>query len=96
LTWRRLGSLLERLPRDSQTVRELYGSKTEWSVADHLLAHVVDAVRIGNWQRSGDKKAKRPKPFPRPGDKLTGPARLARSASEMHARLLEQRQRLAS
>lgn len=48
-----------------------------WSTTDHLLAHVVDALWINNWQRTTDatKKPPRnvPKPFPRPGDENEEP-----------------------
>lgn len=43
-----------------------------WTTTDYLLAHVVDGVRITNWQRTegASKKPPRdiPEPFPRPGD----------------------------
>jgi hypothetical protein len=33
-----------------------------------MLANVVDLLNAANWQRGGDKRARRPKPMPRPGD----------------------------
>lgn len=43
-----------------------------WTTTDYLLAHVIDGVRINNWQRTeaATKKPPRniPEPFPRPGD----------------------------
>jgi hypothetical protein len=36
-------------------------------VTDHLLAGVVDELRVANWQRT-DRKSPVPKPIPRPGD----------------------------
>lgn len=43
---------------------------THWSVTDHLLASIFDAVVIANWQRSGDgqKGKNKPKPLKRPGE----------------------------
>jgi hypothetical protein len=43
-----------------------------WTTTDYLLAHVVDGIRINNWQRTegATKRPPRgmPDPFPRPGD----------------------------
>ena len=43
-----------------------------WTTSDHLLAHVIDGLRINNWQRTegATKNPPRgvPEPFPRPGD----------------------------
>lgn len=40
----------------------------EWSITDHLLAAVADAVSVANWQRASNATAaNRPKPIPRPG-----------------------------
>ena len=46
--WRRIRVLLEQLP--------------EHTLSEALLAGVLDAVRIGNWQRSGGK-GRKPKPI---------------------------------
>ena len=50
-----------------------------WTTTDYLLAHVVDGVRITNWQRTegASKKPPRdiPEPFPRPGDEERKPGR---------------------
>ena len=37
-----------------------------WTATDHLLAHILDALRAANWQRGG-KDPEPPKPWPRPG-----------------------------
>lgn len=43
-----------------------------WTTSDYLLAHVIDGLRINNWQRTegATKKPPRgvPDPFPRPQD----------------------------
>lgn len=45
----------------------LDGETAVWGLTEQLLAAIADGVRVGNWQRGGDKKVKRPKPIPRPG-----------------------------
>lgn len=44
-----------------------------WTTADYLLAHVIDALKINNWQRTDGARKQPPRnfpdPFPRPGDK---------------------------
>lgn len=40
-----------------------------WSMTDHLLASVVDALRLANWQRAANSSdSNRPNPIQRPGD----------------------------
>ncbi|QAY02751.1 hypothetical protein SEA_NIKLAS_20 [Mycobacterium Phage Niklas] len=43
-----------------------------WNTTDYLLAHVIDALKIGLWQNTEDARKKpprnAPKPFPRPAD----------------------------
>ena len=48
----------------------MLGEDAEWSLTDHLLALVYDALAMANWQRSG--KGERPKPLPRPGSSEEG------------------------
>lgn len=43
-----------------------------WSDQEHLLATLIDAIQIGNWQRVGKKSVPRPKPITRPGSKRKG------------------------
>lgn len=40
-----------------------------WAATEYMLANVVDLLSAGNWQRGGDKSARRPKPMPRPGER---------------------------
>lgn len=68
LSWRRLEVLIGHLPREAATVRALVGESADWGVTEHLLAAAVDALHAANWQRSGRKGARRPKPVRRPGD----------------------------
>lgn len=39
-----------------------------WATTEYMLANVVDLLAAGNWQRGGDKSARKPRPMPRPGD----------------------------
>lgn len=67
LSWRRLGVLLRQLPTDSAFARSVAGLDAEWTLSRQLLAHVCDLLAMANWQRGGDKTAKRPSPIERPG-----------------------------
>ena len=68
LSWRRVNNLLARLPLGSELLIELHGEQARWSAAEHLLANLCDLLMQGNWQRGGDKHARKPAPLPRPGD----------------------------
>lgn len=67
-----------------------------WSLSDHLLALVVDELRVANWQRTedGHKNRRKPKPLPRPGlpededDKVTRIGRGHRMTPDELDRLL--------
>jgi hypothetical protein len=54
--------------------RELHGEAADWSVTDHLLAHVVDQLAEANWMfatvnRDEDADPlEYPEPIVRPGD----------------------------
>jgi len=43
-----------------------------WNTSDYLLAHIIDCLRINNWQRTDGARKKPPRNtpelFPRPGD----------------------------
>lgn len=82
--------LLDYLPRESATVREVRGEAVAWGPTEHLLATTVDLLAGANWQRGGDKKAPRPKPLPRPGEAEAKATR----AQQTRERLLAQRERL--
>jgi hypothetical protein len=59
--------LVRQLPRDAAVQRSVYGELVEWGPLEHLVALVVDVLQAANWQRSGNRHAKRPRPLPRPG-----------------------------
>lgn len=72
LSLRRLAVLVRGLPVDSATARA-YDPSLQWSTTEHLLAHVLDVLRVGNWLtvETNKKKGARnpyPTPIPRPGD----------------------------
>lgn len=66
-SWRRLVNLVAYLPRESATMFARVGEGSLWGPAENMLAAAVDLLAAGNWQRSGNKNAARPKPWPRPG-----------------------------
>jgi len=43
-----------------------------WSPDQLLLASIADVLAWANWQRAGDKRAKKPQPINRPGVKGRG------------------------
>ncbi|MEU9188582.1 hypothetical protein AB0D14_29415 [Streptomyces sp. NPDC048484] len=65
--------LVQHLPRDSATARDLHGEAADWSVTDYLLASVVDQLAEANWMfatvnRDEDSEPiDFPEPLPRPG-----------------------------
>lgn len=86
LSSRRLAVLVRHLPRDSATLQELHGEAAHWSVADYLLANVVDQLAEANWMfatvnRDEDADPlEYPEPVTRPvtaEDGRTGPASTA-------------------
>lgn len=66
-SWLDLQIIVRGAPRDSAIGRSIGGATSEWGVTEHLLALLVDAVVIGNWQRQGNPHAPRPHPLSRPG-----------------------------
>lgn len=74
LSPRRLRVLIQGLPVTSRLMRAA-GTKedreaVQWTLTDHLLAAVLDASNIANWQRANAGKktpGRKPRPTPRPG-----------------------------
>ena len=81
-----------QLPAGAQTWLSV-GNDAAWTTEAHLAASVFDAVQIGNWQRAGDSKAKRPDPFPRPAQAREASEQVDRT--ELRARAFLERQRRA-
>jgi hypothetical protein len=72
LTWRDLYVVVHRSGPASALIRELQPELSAWAsgaVLADLLAHAVDLLAGGNWQRAGKRTAPKPKPIPRPGRK---------------------------
>lgn len=94
LSIRRLYVLMTNAPADSAYRRSVLGAdEAAWGVTEHLLATVVDALQVANWQRSKDGARGRgaPKPIPRPTDaprpRIGGTNRPPADARRMLARL---------
>lgn len=49
---------------------------TLWTTGEQLLAHAVDVLAIGNWQRQQKASAQKPKKIPRPWEKAKDSRRL--------------------
>lgn len=93
-TWRRLRSYLHglRYTTDSAFWREVDADgEGLWRVDTYLLANVVDALNIANWQRSKDGSTgnNRPKQVPRPSDK-----RAAQDKAQLIQNSIRERRRL--
>lgn len=56
------------MPQGSALLRAIHGPDADLTYSDHLQRMEVYELRIANWQRSGDKKARRPAPPETPGD----------------------------
>lgn len=67
-TWGDLYDFVTNMSLDSALARELNGGSVVWTLTDHLLATIADALHGANWQRGGGKGI-RPKPIERPGEK---------------------------
>jgi Family of unknown function (DUF5361) len=62
--------LIRQLPAESLTAQAVHGDALSWSAGEYLLAGVLDALNIANWQRTGRRGRPRPQRVQRPG---TGP-----------------------
>jgi hypothetical protein len=60
--------LVDNLPRESATVRAMFGEDARWGDPEYLLAQAVDYLQALTIQMSG-KKSNRFRPLPRPGQK---------------------------
>ena len=62
LSWRRLDVLIDALARTPGTLLRAELAKDDWTLDQHLLALILDTLRLANWQRAGRKGAPRPQP----------------------------------
>ncbi len=88
LPWCEFRTLVEHLPADAVTVRREMGAKASWGVGEQLLAHVLHAVQVANWQRSGPKAGRPPEPIGTPWQPSKQDI-----AADMARRLIERRTR---
>jgi hypothetical protein len=69
LSWDDLHAVIFAAPPGSAV---FHAVERGWVTSDYILAHVVDALNVNNWQRTKDARKDPPrnvpKPFPRPGD----------------------------
>lgn len=61
--------IIRWLPADAAYRKFLNPEDAQWTLPEHLLAGIYDTLQGANWQRAGNKHAKRPEPLPRPGVK---------------------------
>ena len=60
--------MIKYAPVGTPLHKAYHGKDAHWEdPKDQLLAMIVDAIAVGNWQRQGDQQALRPDPIPRPG-----------------------------
>lgn len=75
LSWDDLHAVIFAAPPGSAV---FHAVERGWGTTDHLLAHVIDALKINNWQRTEGARKKPPRnvpePFPRPGDEVQKPS----------------------
>jgi hypothetical protein len=67
LTWADLRAFLGRSRVGSAYHWAKDADSALWGLREHLLAHVADLLAVGNWQRAGKKRGRRPEPISRPG-----------------------------
>lgn len=67
VSWRDVIVIIRNAGQGTAIARHVHGEAAEWGAAEYLLAAAVDALNAANWQRSGDKHAKKPTPIPLPG-----------------------------
>lgn len=67
LNWRDLWVVIRAADPDSLVHRAIDSESFGWSRTQYMLADIIDHLAGANWQRSGDKRRPKPKPFPRPG-----------------------------
>lgn len=67
LSWRDLWVIYQQAPPTSAIVLATYPEASIWQLQEHLLAGILDAVRVANWQRGRARRNEYPAPVPRPG-----------------------------
>lgn len=70
LTFRQVYNLILQLPNDSALKKELAGPVALWSQSEHMIASVIDELRVLKYitfVANGGKDIKYPEPIRRPG-----------------------------
>ena len=65
LSLRKVKVITDHLGPTSALQRAITDSS--WTDIEELLATLIDVEKLALWQRAGDKNARRPEPYPRPG-----------------------------
>ncbi len=69
LTWDDLYAVIFAAPPGTAV---FHAFERGWTTSDYLLAHIVDGIRINNWQRTEGARKRPPRnapePIPRPSD----------------------------
>jgi hypothetical protein len=91
LSVRRLCVLIDGLPPQSALHRSIDAKDAAWSNTDHMLAHVIDELRINGWKLSGAPRSHPYEPFPRPGQKSQ--QEIGDEMIERRAKAFKERQR---
>lgn len=96
---------IRQLPPNARTRLAMGDSDGLWRLDTHMLALVVDELRVGNWQRANEgvkesKQSKPPQPIDRPGGKRRGsdkhsPERVAKRMAAKQ-RAAERRRQIAA
>ena len=84
MTPRRAAVLAMNLPAGAETWVAANSDKA-WTTGDYLAALSIDYLAAANWQRSGDAKAAKPKPLPRPRDTRESTAKVSGFAAKARA-----------
>jgi len=71
LDWRALWVICSQSPPGSALARSVRGPAAQWGVNERLLAGILHALHMANWQRGGGKGTK-PKPITPPDEKAPG------------------------
>lgn len=93
LSWSALDSFIKHTPPDGALMRELRPELAEWSTTaktNALLADIYDilaAINSNLCAKGSGKRAKRPKPYPRPGRSSAKKVGTALPVAELHKRI---------
>lgn len=93
LSWSALNHFIKNTPPDGALMREIRPDLSQWSTTaktNALLADIYDilaAINSNLCAKGSGKRAKRPKPYPRPGKSSAKKVGTALPQSELHKRI---------